>query len=59
MGGKNALVRRAGEYLAKGPSPARELTDELAEGANNGLNRLEIQGKNILKILSVGVVVSL
>jgi hypothetical protein len=41
--------------LAKGPSPARELTDELAEGANNGLNRLEIQGKNILKILSVGV----
>ena len=29
------------------------LSDELAEGANNGLNQLEVQGKNILKILGV------
>jgi hypothetical protein len=54
-GAKNALVRNAGEYLAKGPSPVRELTGESAGGANDGLNQLEIQGKNILKFLSVGV----
>ena len=29
------------------------LSDELAEGANNGLNQLEVQGKNVLKILGV------
>jgi len=29
------------------------LSDELTESAHNGLNQLEVQGKNILKILGV------
>ena len=27
--------------------------DDSAESANNGLNQLEVQGKNVLKVLSV------